>query len=180
MIVHNTANMKGFIREALITILAALVIFLGLQETIQSSIVLGSIMEPNFETGQRLIVNKVAYRFDDIKRGDVVILRPPSNSDADYIKRVIALPGETVEIKDELVYIDGGPLSEPYILDPPHYTMKQLEVPQGYCFVLGDNRNSSNDSHIWGPLPQDNIVGKVWLSIWPPSDWEVAPNYFQN
>ena len=112
--------------------------------------------------------------------GDVVILRPPSNSSIDYIKRVIALPGETVEIKDGLVYIDGGSLSEPYILDPPHYTMKPLEVPQGHCFVLGDNRNSSNDSHIWGPLPLDNIEGKVWLSIWPPDDWEVIPDYYQN
>ena len=147
--------MKGFVREALITVLVALVIFLGLQASIQSSVVLGSSMEPNFETGQRLIVNKIIYRFDDVRHGDVVILHPPSNLSVDYIKRVIALPGETVEIKDGLVYIDGGPLSEPYILYPPHYTMKPLEVPQGHCFVLGDNRNSSNDSHIWGPLPLD-------------------------
>ena len=172
--------MKGFIREALTTILLALVIFLGLQATIQSSIVLGSSMEPNFETGQRLIVNRVVNRFGEIKRGDVVILRPPSNSSVDYIKRVIALSGETVEIKDGLAYIDGKTLSEPYIFDPPRYTMKPVEVPEGYCFVLGDNRNSSNDSHIWGPLPLDNIEGKVWLSIWPPDDWEVIPDYFQN
>jgi len=172
--------MKGFVREALTTILVALVIFLGLQTTIQSSIVLGSSMEPNFETGQRLIVNKVIYRFDGLNRGDVVILRPPSNSSVDYIKRVIALPGETVEIKDRLVYIDGEPLSESYISDPPHYTMKPVEVPQGYCFVLGDNRNSSSDSHIWGPLPLDNIEGKAWLSIWPPNDWGIAPKYFQD
>ena len=172
--------MRGFIREALTTILLALVIFLGLQVTIQSSIVLGSSMEPNFETGQRLIVDKVTYRFGDVKRGDVVILRPPSNSSVDYIKRVIALPGETVEIKDGLVYIDGKTLSEPYILDPPRYAMKSVDVPQGYCFVLGDNRNSSNDSHIWGPLPLDNIGGKVWISIWPPDDWGITPNYFQD
>ena len=110
----------------------------------------------------------------------MVTLHPPSNLSVDYIKRVIALPGETVEIKDGFVYINGKPLSEPYVLDPPRYTMKQLEVPKGYCFVLGDNRDNSNDSHIWGPLPRDNIIGKVWLSIWPPDDWEVAPNYFQN
>ncbi|MFC1982219.1 signal peptidase I [Chloroflexota bacterium] len=138
--------MKGFIRQALTTILIALVIFLGLQTTLQSSIVLGSSMGPNFETGQRLIVDKVTYRFGDVKRGDVVILRPPSNSSVDYIKRVIALPGETVEIKDGLVYIDGDPLSEPYIFDSPRYIMKAVEIPEGYCFVLGDNRNSSNDS----------------------------------
>jgi signal peptidase I len=167
--------MKKFIREASITLLMALAIFLGLQATIQSSVVLGSSMEPNFETGQRLIANKVIYRFDTVERGNVVILRPPSNIHVDYIKRVIGLPGETVEIKNGLVYINGVPLSEPYILDSPHYTMKKLEVPQGYYFVLGDNRNNSNDSHIWGPLPQENIVGKVWLSIWPPEDWQVNP-----
>ena len=176
--------MKGFIRdficETLTTILTALVVFLGLQATIQGSIVLGSSMQPNFETGQWLIVNKAIYRFSDIKRGDVVILRPPSNLDTDSIKRVIALPGETVEIKDRLVYINGELLSEPYILDASRYTMKLLEIPHGHCFVLGDNRNSSNDSHVWGPLPLDNIEGKVWLSIWPPDDWGVAPDYFQD
>jgi signal peptidase I len=172
--------MRGFIREALITILLALVIFLGLQVTIQSSIVVGSSMEPNFETDQRLIVDKVTYRFGEVKRGDVVILRPPSNSSVDYIKRVIALPSEIVEIKDGLVYINGETLSEPYILDPLRYTMKAVEIPEGYCFVLGDNRNSSNDSHVWGALSLDNIEGKVWLSIWPPDDWEVIPDYFRN
>jgi len=168
--------MKRFIREFLITIISASVIFLGLQTTIQSSVVLGSSMEPNFETDQRLIVNKVIYKFDEINRGDVVILNPPANTDIDYIKRIIGLPGETVEIKKGLVYINGEPLSEPYISSPPRYTMRKVEVPQGYCFVLGDNRNNSNDSHIWGPLPQDNIIGKVWLAIWPPSNWEIAPN----
>ena len=168
--------MKRFIREFLITIISTSVIFLGLQITIQSSVVLGSSMAPNFETGQRLTVNEVIYIFDEIKRGDVVVLHPPANTDIDYIKRIIGLPGETVEIKNGLVYINGEPLSEPYILNPPRYTLRKLEVPQGYCFVLGDNRNNSNDSHIWGPLPQDNIIGEVWLSIWPPSNWEIAPN----
>lgn len=168
--------MKRFIRDFLITITAVLVVFLVLQATIQSSIVLGSSMEPNFETGQRLIINKFIYRFDEIKRGDVVVLHPPSDMNVEYIKRVIGLPGEIVEIKNGLVYINGEPLSEPYVLDPPLYTMKKIEIPQEYYFVLGDNRNNSSDSHIWGPLPRDNIIGKVWLSIWPPSDWGIVPN----
>ena len=167
--------MRKLVREAGITILVAVVIFLGLQATIQSSVVLGSSMEPNFETGQRLIANKVIYNFDEIKRGDVVILRPPTNIDVDYIKRVVGLPGETIEIKNRLVYINGVPMAEPYILESPRYTMKKLQVPQGYYFVLGDNRNNSNDSHIWGSLPKENIIGKVWLSIWPPDDWQVNP-----
>jgi len=167
--------MRKLVREAGITILAAVVIFLGLQATIQNSVVLGSSMEPNFETGQRLIASKVIYKFEDIERGDVVILRPPTNTDVDYIKRVVGLPGETVEIKNRLVYINGVPLTEPYILDSPRYTMKKLQVPQGHFFVLGDNRNNSNDCHIWGSLPKENIIGKVWLSIWPPDDWQVNP-----
>lgn len=171
--------MKRFIHEYykyFVTLIAVLVVFFGLQATIQSSVVLGTSMEPNFETGQRLIVNKIIYKFDELKRGDVVVLRPPSDTNAEYLKRVVGLPGESVEIKNGLVYIDGEPLSEPYILDSPNYTMKKLEVPQGYCFVLGDNRNNSNDSHIWGPLPQGNIIGKVWLSVWPPSDWGIIHN----
>lgn len=168
--------MKGFIREILPTILTALVVFLGLQATIQGSIVLGSSMQPNFETDQWLIVNKAIYRFSDIKRGDVVMLRPPSNLDTDSIKRVIALPGETVEIKDRLVYINGELLSEPYILDASRYTMKLLEIPHGHCFVLGDNRNSSNDSHNGWTVPRQNIVGKAWLLIWPPGEWGTISN----
>ena len=168
--------MKRFIHEASIIIIAALVIFLGLQITIQSSVVLGSSMEPNFEDGQRLIVNKIVYRFDKVERGDVVVLRPPTNENVNYIKRVIGLPGETVEIKNGFVYINGQSLSEPYVLDYPRYTTKKPQVPAGYYFVLGDNRNNSSDSHIWGPIPQDNIIGRVWLSIWPPNDWDIVPN----
>jgi len=173
--------MKRFLykyHSYLITIIAILVVFLGLHAAIQSSIVLGSSMEPNFESGQRLIVNKIVYKFDGIKRGDVVILHPPSDANVEYIKRVIALPGETVEIRNGFVYINGEPLDEPYISDAPNYTVRKLVVPQECCYVLGDNRNNSNDSHIWGPLPEHNIIGKVWLSVWPPSDWEIISNLF--
>jgi len=165
--------MNKLIRNSIISIIAILVVFLGLHATIQSSIVLGESMEPNFEDGQRLIVNKIIYKFDDISRGDVVILRPPPHMDVEYIKRVIGLPGETVEIKNGFVYINGEPLSEPYIEDPPTYIMKEIEIPEDYYFVLGDNRNASNDSHYWGPLPRRNIIGQVWLSIWPPTDWGI-------
>jgi len=170
--------MKRFVRDSLIVIVATMLVFLGLQVTIQSTAVSGSSMEPNFETGQRLIVNKLIYKFDNIDRGDVVILHPPSDTNVEYIKRVIGLPGETVEIKNGLVYINGEPLSEPYISNPPQYTMKKLEIPQEYYFVLGDNRNYSDDSHVWGPIPGDSIVGKAWLSIWPLSDLGIISGLF--
>jgi signal peptidase I len=167
--------MKNTIREILVTVIVSLLVFLSLQVTIKSSVVFGSSMEPNFETGQRLIANKITYKIDEIKRGDVVILRPPTDNHIEYIKRIVGLPGETVEVRNGLVYIDGSPLSEPYVLENPSYNMKRLTIPTDYYFVLGDNRNHSDDSHIWGPLPRENIIGKVWLSFWPPSEWEINP-----
>lgn len=169
--------MKSFARQALITIGLAIVIFLVLQATIQSSIVLGSSMEPSFQDGQRLVVNKLAYRFSEPQRGDVVIFHPPANGQVDYIKRIVGLPGETIEVKGGAVFINGKPLHEPYVTDPPRYTLKPHDIPDGYYFVLGDNRNNSNDSHTGWLLPRENILGKAWLSVWPPSEWEIVPAY---
>jgi len=133
-------------------------------------------MEPNFEEGQRLLINKIVYIFHQPERGDVIIFQP-SNSGADYIKRIIALPGDTVEIKGGAVYINGSKLDEPYIKDPPNYTFHQKTIPENEYFVLGDNRNNSNDSHTGWTVPDENIIGKAWLSIWPPSEWGLAHNY---
>ncbi len=163
--------MKSFVRQTLITIILAIVIFLLLQLTLQSSVVVGSSMEPNFVPGQRLVVNKLAYKFSEPERGDVIILHPPANVQVDYIKRIVALPGDTVEIKGGIVYVNGKSLQEPYIVDPPGYTLKPLEVPERTYFVLGDNRNNSSDSHVWGPVPLENIIGKAWVTYWPVRDW---------
>ena len=140
-------------------------------------------MEPNFQDGQRLLVNKVTYKLHEPERGDVIVFRPPlsHNSEAtSFIKRVIALPGETVEIKMGSVYVNGEKLQEPYIKEPPGYTFSLQEIPEDYYFVLGDNRNNSNDSHTGWILPRQNIVGKAWLIIWPPNEWKLASNiHFQ-
>ena len=172
--------MKNLLRQVLVTVILAVGIFFLLQTTLQSSIVIGHSMEPNFQQRQRLIVNKVVYRFHEPERGDVIVFHPPTNHHVDYIKRVIALPGDTVEIKEETVYINGSPLSEPYIKDFPSYTFLEQEIPEEHYFVLGDNRNNSNDSHHGWTLPRQNIIGKVWLSIWPPSKWEIIPDYFSS
>ena len=169
--------MKIFFRQILITILIVVAVFFLLQTTLQSSIVIGSSMEPNFQQGQRLLINKVAYKVDEPERGDVIIFHPPANQQVDYIKRIIALPGDTVEIKNGIVYINGSPLDEPYLKEPPTYTLRQQKIPEDNYFVLGDNRNISNDSHNGWTLPRQNIIGKAWLSIWPPSEWGLAPNY---
>ncbi|MCK4696793.1 MAG: signal peptidase I, partial [Dehalococcoidia bacterium] len=102
------------------------------------------------------------------ERGDVIILDPPFEIEEVYIKRLIALPGDTVEVKDGVVYINGTAIDEPYIEEAPTYTFPLTEIGEGEYFVLGDNRNNSNDSHSWGTMPRQNIVGKAWISIWPP------------
>ena len=168
--------MKGF-REIGIIILIAIAIFAIIKTTIPNYEVRYTCMLPNIEPGELIVVNKVSYHFSDPRRGEVVIFWPPSKSDCPYIKRVIALPGETVEIKDGKVFINGIPLEEEYIKEPMHYTMLPKQIPEGEYFVLGDNRNNANDSHCWGTVSRDNIIGKAWFAYWPLSKWGVIKHY---
>ena len=169
--------MKNFFREALITIVLALAIYLVARATIQTNEVRMSSMEPNFHETQRLVVIKAVYWFGDPERGDVIVFEDPNGSNEDFIKRVIAIPGDTVEVKNKAVYVNGAKLDEPYIMSPPSYTLKELEVPEQSFFVLGDNRNHSNDSHHGWLVPRENIIGKAWLSTWPPDTWGTVPNF---
>jgi len=176
--------MKAILREVALTLVLAVVIFFGLQFTIQSFVIVGSSMYPNFQDGERLLINKVVYKLHQPERGDVIIFHPHSNLQADYIKRVIGLPGESVEIKDGVVYIhEGGgdvfPLDEPYIKEPAVNNFVGDKIPEGEYFVLGDNRNNSNDSRSAsvGMVPKKDIIGKAWLLIWPPSKWGLVPHY---
>lgn len=166
------------VRQVLLVLILAVGIFFLMQTTLQSSIVVGRSMEPNFQEGQRLLVSKVAYKFGDPEIGDVIIFHPPTGDQPDYIKRIIALPGDTVEIKSGTVYVNDSPLNESdYIVDPPRYTYPEQQIPADYYFVLGDNRNNSNDSHTGWLLPRENIIGEAWLSIWPLSKWGTIPDY---
>jgi signal peptidase I len=169
--------MKSFIREILITLGIALVVFLLLQTTIQSSIVEGSSMQPSLEDGQRLIVLKAIYRFSEPERGDIIIIHPPVSPQKQWVKRVIGLPEDTVEVKDGKVYVNGFALIEPYLEDPPNYTLAPYKVPANNYFVMGDNRNHSTDSHYKWTVTRDNIVGEVWLRIWPFSTWGIIQGY---
>jgi len=167
-------RMKVNYRQILAVVLIAVGVFFLLQSTIQSFVVMGSSMTPSYQDGQRLLVNKVFYRIGEPEMGDVIVFQPPISRSVDYIKRIIAEPGDTVEIKDGTVYVNSVPIIEPYIRARPSYTMSQRTIPENEYFVLGDNRNNSNDSHNGWNVDRDSIVGKVWLSIWPPG---LTPEY---
>ncbi len=166
------------LREILKIVLLALIIFLVANTTLASFVVGMSSMEPNLHDGQYLMVNKVAYLSHEPERGDVVVFYAPQSQGDIYIKRVIAIPGDIVEIMDGQVYINGEAIDEPYIMDPPNYsTTDPIEVGENEYFVLGDNRNHSSDSYDWGMVPRENIIGKAWICYWPMSEWGLAPNY---
>ena len=175
--------MKPALREVLVTLAIALVIFFLIQTTIQSSVVLYSSMEPNLHEGQRIIISKIVYWFHEPDRGDIIVFPNPNNPDEEYIKRIIGLPGETVEIKDGVIYIHktgGNTLvldESEYINEPANSYYMSDVIPGDNYFVLGDNRNNSYDCRRDWTVPRDEIVGKAWLSIWPLSDWGLVANF---
>lgn len=135
-------------------------------------------MDPTLHIGDRLLVEKVSYHFHPPQRGDIVVFEPPPQLQAvgyrpeqAFIKRVIGLPGDTITVDSGRVYRNRQPLSEPYILASPSYKMNSVTVPDNTLFVMGDNRNDSNDSHIWGFLPIKNVIGHATVRFWPPDSW---------
>jgi len=171
--------MKIF-REVAITVLIAVAVFALLRLTVQSYTVVMSSMEPNFQEGECIMVDKVCYRSSGPERGQVIVFDPPPPNDESrypFIKRVIGLPGDTVEIREGKVFVNGTALEEEYLMAPPNYTMPATEVPQNEYFVLGDNRNNSSDSHTGWTVPRDNIIGRAWFTYWPPSKWGVVKHY---
>ncbi|OGO53293.1 MAG: signal peptidase I [Chloroflexi bacterium RBG_16_68_14] len=192
------------LREVAETIILALLIFLLVRAVVQNFQVEGRSMEPTMETSWYLLVNKAIYWEINLKtlhkfipfidpgddptryvfrgprRGDIVVFESPNEGpgqpERDFIKRIVGLPGETVEVRDCTVFINGRPLDEPYIVDPPRYDYGPATVPAGQFFVLGDNRNNSSDSHSWGPVPKENIIGQAWLTYWPFSSFGLVNN----
>jgi signal peptidase I len=175
---RRPAGWQILVSETLETVLLAAVIWLVVNLATARFVVDGSSMEPNFHTGQLLIVNRLAYRFGTVERGDVIVFRFPGNTADDYIKRVIGLPGETVAVRDGEVYVDGNLLEESYLA--PDTTLPyggEWVVPADNYFVMGDNRPHSSDSRSWGMLGKEFVIGKSWISYWPPQYWGVVPHY---
>jgi signal peptidase I len=197
-------------RELAETVILALLIFFAVKAVVQNFRVEGASMEPTMHNNEYLLVNKALYfrvnldRLHDIlpfipgsndsehhlfrapRRGDIIVFKFPLDPSRDFIKRVIGVPGDTVEVRDETVFINGSPLSESYIKDKPNYTYAPKTVPPGMYYVLGDNRRNSYDSHAWGAscspqqlcdfVPEENIIGQAWVSYWPFDELGLIPN----
>ena len=166
---------RRILKEFAETIAMTTVVFLFLITfVIQGYKVYGSCMEPNLITGERLLGNKFIYRFEHPVRGDIVVFKYPPNPSKTFIKRIIGLPGETVEIRKGKMYVNDRQLNEhPYVVNVPHGDYPRQKIPKGCVFVLGDNRDQSNDSRFWGDLPLKNIQAKAWVRYWPISRMEV-------
>ncbi|MCS6826899.1 MAG: signal peptidase I [Caldilinea sp.] len=132
----------------------------------QATVVFGQSMEPNLHPHQRLIVDKISYRLHPPRRNDIVVIDLP-HIDELLVKRIVALPGETVEIRQGVIYVNGEALAEPFPHDMTPFDMAPITLGPLSYFVLGDNRSNSNDSRAFGPVTLDRILGRVWLRYWP-------------
>ncbi|MEA2640523.1 MAG: signal peptidase [Chloroflexota bacterium] len=186
------SRVAGFTWELLQTVLLTLLIFFAVRAVVQNFKVEGTSMEPTLHNNEFLIINKATYTrvdgtplvsvadrdgsggpvflFGAPARGDIIVFRYPQQPDKDFIKRIIGVPGDTVDVKSGQVTVNGTHVDEPYIRDHASYDGHWV-VPGGNYFVLGDNRPNSSDSHVWGYVPADNLIGKAWFSYWPPGNW---------
>ena len=177
--------MKNIIIDTLETILAAIAVFLILQTLVAGSRVEGSSMgttlphnsyvliskmrylQPLFWTSSNTKANDSSYLFDPPKRGEIIIFDPPYPNNPDYVKRIIAIAGDTVRIRNGMVSVNDNLLKEPYISNQGSFNMPPITIPRGEIFVLGDNRSFSEDSRSFGPIKREKVIGKVWFTIWP-------------
>ena len=183
--------MSRLAREITEAVLLALLVLLVLQTTVRNFKVEGSSMSPTLEGGQYLVVDQASFfkidnerlsrivpfwktsetepefAFDPPARGEVIVFNYPLDPKKDFVKRVVGLPGETVEVRDGTVYVNGEALSEPYLSRRDDSDAREVTLGDKDYYVIGDNRRNSNDSRAWGPVLEDHIVGKVWLIYWP-------------
>lgn len=203
-----TEKRRGAVWEIVETLALALIIFVAVRSVVLNFRVDGLSMEPTLDSGEMLLVNRqvyfhfdlnkilnvipgvdrkgqdIVYPFHPPQRGDIVVLHPPVDQGRPYIKRVIGLPGERLAVRDGSVWINGERLNEPYLNGvatswPGSLGNGEITIPDGYVFVMGDNRNNSTDSRIFGAIKIDAIIGKAWISYWPSNDVSIMghPNY---
>jgi len=174
----------GCLFEIVETLVLTLIIFFVIQNFVaQPYRVEQQSMERTLEPEQYVLVDKLTPRFDDFKRGDIVIFDPPEGwvggRSTPYIKRIIGLPGDDIEVRDGLVFVNSVPLSEPYTYDsqPTLATGPDSTwvVPPSEYFVMGDHRQDSADSRVFGPVPRERVIGRAWLRYWPLSTFGILP-----
>ena len=175
--VESPTDWKRVVLDIFETLVLAVVLYFGINAISVRVRVDGYSMNPTLQNGEYILVNKLAYKTGEPQRGDIVVFVFPMDPQEDLIKRIIGLPGERVAIHDGIVTINGAQINEPYIAAAPLYD-GEWAVSEGQLFVLGDNRNESKDSHQWGLLPLENVVGKAVLIYWPPPEWQVI-NHLQ-
>ncbi len=164
---------SGFF-EILQMLVMALVLYFIIDSVVARVRVYNISMEPTLVQGEILMVNKLQYKIGNMHRGDIITFHFPLEPDRDYVKRLIGLPGDEVVVQSGHVFVNGDELYEPYISAAPEYE-GTWDVPQNNLFVLGDNRNPSADSHIWGFVPFENVIGKAFLVYWPINEIKTLP-----
>ncbi|HNS62934.1 MAG TPA: signal peptidase I [Anaerolineaceae bacterium] len=168
----KSRGFKSLFLEIIQTLLLAVVLYFVIDAFIGRVRVENISMLPTLKPGEFLLVNKLAYKLGDFDHGDIVIFHYPLNPNEDYIKRVMGIPGDEITVEDGVVSVNGYPLTEDYISAPPNY-QGTWTVPEGSIFVLGDNRNQSSDSHTWGMVPVENVVGRALVIYWPLSEAKI-------
>lgn len=164
------------VREILETLLFTFFIVFLVKGATQNFRIEGGSMLPTLHEGEYLIINKIVYKLVEPARGDIIVLQYPNDRTRDFIKRVIGLPGDTVQIDNGQVLINGVVLDEPYISAPPSNSNTWI-VPEEHYFVMGDNRPNSSDSRNWSFLPSSDIIGRAWVVYWSPEDWQLVPHH---
>ncbi|MBN1264848.1 MAG: signal peptidase I [Anaerolineales bacterium] len=174
--IQDKTTFRSKLYEFFETLLIAAILFVVIN-IITARVVVESVsMQPNLYEGELIIVNKLAYRWSEPDRGDIVVFPYPLNQDIRFIKRVIGIPGDHVVVQNGQTIVNGIVLYEPYLTEVPAYT-GEWTVGDSEVFVLGDNRNNSNDSSRWGNVPLDDLLGKAVLVYWPLQDFHMIPHY---
>lgn len=168
----ETMNGKRFFLDILETLVLAVVLFVGINAVSARVRVDGFSMRPTLEDGEFVLVSKLSYWFGEFERGDIIVFHFPLNPEEELVKRIIGLPGDRITVQNGQVFLNGQLLDEAHIAEAPLYSGDWV-VTEDHLFVLGDNRNNSNDSKDWGLLPQENVVGKAVVIYWPPPMWGV-------
>ena len=162
----RTSFWSSALGEVVQTLIMAVILYFAIDAVFERVMVLNISMQPTLYEGNLILVNKLAYKLGELHTGDVVIFHNPNFLTEDYIKRLIGKPGDVVKVENGVVSVNGTPLNEPYIAAPPEYTDEWV-VPEDAVLVLGDNRNYSSDSHKWGFVPVEDLVGKAMVVYWP-------------